>query len=164
MKYNLDPHGKHSDTFLWSCLEKCQLKSVVEKTGLGLMAVVAVGGLNWSVGQRQLICLARALAARAKVLVLDECSASVDKETDDMLQEMIRREFAECTVLTIAHRLETVIHCDQVMVLEKGKVVEYGAPEVLRRKDGSMFQQLWMQQKESRSKSNTSSSDGSRNK
>ena len=116
--------------------------------GQGLDARVEVGGLNWSVGQRQLICLARALAAKAKVLVLDECSASVDVETDERLQGMIRREFVECTVLTIAHRLETVNHCDRVLVLDDGKVVEFDAPNVLRSREGSIFKMLWEKQQQ----------------
>ena len=88
----------------------------IDVIGDGLQAKVDVGGINWSVGQRQLICLARALCQRSKVLILDECSASVDSTTDGILQDMIRTEFAKCTVLTIAHRLETVNHCDKVLV------------------------------------------------
>ena len=149
LRFNLDPHRNCTDDFIWLCLKKCQLKTAIDVIGDGLQAKVDVGGINWSVGQRQLICLARALCQRSKVLILDECSASVDSTTDGILQDMIRTEFAKCTVLTIAHRLETVNHCDKVLVLNEGKVAEFESPEVLRKREGSIFKQMWeLSQKE----------------
>ena len=133
LRYNLDPHQRLSEDTLWEALRKTQLVQAVEDTGAGLDAPVAASGTNFSVGQRQLICLARAICHNAKVLVLDECSASVDLETDNMLQEMIRKEFQHATVLTIAHRLNTVAQCDKVLVMEAGRVVEYDAPQTLLR-------------------------------
>ena len=112
-------------------LSKVQLRTSAEDTGKGLEALVEAGGLNWSVGQRQLLCLARAICNKSKILVLDECSASVDLQTDELLQEMIRKEFASSTVFTIAHRLETVMHCDKVLVMDAGKVAEFDAPQKL---------------------------------
>lgn len=89
---------------------------------------VLPGGTNFSVGQRQLLCLARALLRRAKVMVLDEATSNVDNETDRKIQDIIRREFVNCTVLTVAHRLYTIIDCDKIMVLDRGVVVEYDSP------------------------------------
>ena len=131
IRYNLDPHGQHSDSKILEALKKVQLLDVVQDTGKGLNAVVDAGGLNWSVGQRQLLCLARAICTEAKVLVLDECSASIDLETDEKLQAMIREEFKSSTVITIAHRLDTIMHCDKVLVMDAGLVAEFDAPRKL---------------------------------
>lgn len=102
-------------------------------TGLaaGLNHEVTEGGENLSVGQRQLICLSRALLRKTKVLILDEATAAVDLETDDLIQKTIRSEFKDCTVLTIAHRLNTIMDSDRVIVLDKGNIVEFESPEHL---------------------------------
>lgn len=97
------------------------------------------GGENLSVGQRQLICLARALLRKSKVLVLDEATAAVDLETDDLIQRTIKTEFKDCTVLTIAHRLNTILDSDRVVVLDKGKIVEFDTPENLLSQRQSIF-------------------------
>ncbi|KAJ2436856.1 ABC transporter Abc3, unknown specificity, partial [Coemansia sp. RSA 2440] len=92
---------------------------------------------------RQLICLARALLKRAKVLVLDEATAAIDPESDAVIQESIRKEFKDCTVLTIAHRLNTIIDSDRILVLDHGQVVEFDTPERLLEKSDGLFKQLW---------------------
>lgn len=96
----------------------------------------------FSVGQRQLICLARALLRKPKILILDEAAASVDMETDQNIQKTIREQFANCTVFTIAHRLHSVMDCDRIMVFEQGRVVEFDAPQVLLRRNDSVFRAL----------------------
>lgn len=110
-------------------------------TGLpsGLNHEVTEGGENLSVGQRQLICLGRALLRKTKVLVLDEATAAVDLETDDLIQRTIRTEFNECTVLTIAHRLNTIMDSDRVIVLDKGQIVEFDTPNNLLQDKNSIF-------------------------
>jgi ABC-type multidrug transport system fused ATPase/permease subunit len=108
----------------------------------GLEAAVEAKGGNFSVGQRQLLCMARALLKRSPILMLDEATASVDFETDAMIQRLIRQEFKECTVITIAHRLATVIDADQIVVMEGGHLQEYGAPRELLRKDGGMLRSM----------------------
>lgn len=105
----------------------------------GLNHEISEGGENLSVGQRQLVCLARALLRKTKVLILDEATAAVDLETDDLIQKTIRSEFKDCTVLTIAHRLNTIMDSDRVIVLDKGEVVEFDTPANLLTRPESIF-------------------------
>lgn len=105
----------------------------------GLNHEVTEGGENLSVGQRQLICLSRALLRKTKVLILDEATAAVDLETDDLIQKTIRSEFKDCTVLTIAHRLNTIMDSDRVIVLDKGNIVEFDPPATLLQNKQSIF-------------------------
>lgn len=136
---NLDPFDKHSDEDVWRSLEHAHLKSFVKGLPSGLHHEVTEGGENLSVGQRQLICLARALLRKTKVLILDEATAAVDLETDDLIQKTIRDEFKDCTVLTIAHRLNTIMDSDRVIVLDKGHIVEFDPPQVLLSRPQSIF-------------------------
>lgn len=92
-----------------------------------------------SVGQRQLICLARALLRKTKILLLDEATASVDHNTDELIQNTIKKEFADCTILTVAHRLNTIMDSSRIMVLDKGRIVEFDPPQVLLSKKRSVF-------------------------
>jgi len=103
------------------------------------MFKVTEGGENLSVGQRQLVCLARALLRKTKVLVLDEATAAVDLETDDLVQATIRSEFVDCTVITIAHRLNTILDSNRVMVLDAGKIAEFDTPDSLLKNSKSIF-------------------------
>ncbi|KAB2611216.1 ABC transporter C family member 8 [Pyrus ussuriensis x Pyrus communis] len=128
IRTNLDPLGLSSDDEIW---RKCQLKAKVSNLTNLLDSSVSDEGENWSVGQRQLFCLGRVLLKRNRILVLDEATASIDSSTDAILQRIIKHEFAECTVITVAHRVPTVIDSDMVMVLSYGKLVEYEQPSRL---------------------------------
>ena len=138
VRRNLDPFGEYSDDVLWSCLRSADLHLVVQAMngGKGLDATITEGGSNLSVGQRQLLCLARALLKQNRVLVLDEATANVDQETDELIQKTIKTNFADFTVLTIAHRLNTIIDMDKVLVLDAGEVMEFDAPHILLSKPG----------------------------
>jgi len=139
MRLNLDPFENYSDIEVWRALEHAHLRTFVTALPDGLQHIVSEGGTNLSVGQRQLICLARALLRKTKVLVLDEATAAVDLETDDLVQATIRAEFLDCTVLTIAHRLNTIMDSNRVVVLDQGKVIEFESPASLMAKTDSVF-------------------------
>ncbi|XP_048799516.1 multidrug resistance-associated protein 1-like isoform X2 [Lagopus muta] len=137
LQSNLDPLGKHSDHELWEALELCDLKSFVQSLPKKLLHEISEGGENLSIGQRQLVCLARVLLRKKKVLVLDEATASVDMETDNLVQSTIKREFYNCTILTIAHRLHTVMDSERVLVLDAGRILEYDTPHNLLQRKGA---------------------------
>ncbi|XP_011805679.1 PREDICTED: multidrug resistance-associated protein 1 [Colobus angolensis palliatus] len=139
LRMNLDPFSQYSDEEVWTSLELAHLKGFVSALPDKLDHECAEGGENLSVGQRQLVCLARALLRKTKILVLDEATAAVDLETDDLIQSTIRTQFEGCTVLTIAHRLNTIMDYTRVIVLDKGEVQEYGAPSDLLQQRGLFY-------------------------
>ncbi|XP_051062713.1 multidrug resistance-associated protein 1 isoform X2 [Phodopus roborovskii] len=139
LRMNLDPFSRYSDEEVWMALELAHLKAFVSALPDKLDHECTEGGENLSVGQRQLVCLARALLRKTKILVLDEATAAVDLETDDLIQSTIRTQFEDCTVLTIAHRLNTIMDYTRVIVLDKGEVRECGAPSELLQQRGIFY-------------------------
>ncbi|XP_046887532.1 ATP-binding cassette sub-family C member 4-like [Hypomesus transpacificus] len=131
MRKNLDPFDQHSDEDLWNSLDEVQLKAAVEELPNKMETVLAESGSNFSVGQRQLVCLARAILRKNRILVIDEATANVDPRTDALIQETIRDKFRDCTVLTIAHRLNTIIDSDRILVLDAGQIHAYDEPYTL---------------------------------
>ncbi|KAF9428970.1 hypothetical protein BGZ76_001983 [Entomortierella beljakovae] len=143
IRENLDPFNENTDQSLWRALERAHLKPHIQTLPGGLSFIVSQNGDNFSVGQRSLICLARALLRQTKILVLDEATSAVDVETDELIQKTIREEFRDRTVLTIAHRIKTVMDSDRILVLEQGRVVEFNTPQVLlQQKSASLFYRL----------------------
>ncbi|XP_055831218.1 ABC transporter C family member 10-like isoform X1 [Solanum dulcamara] len=142
VRCNLDPLCQHTDQEIWEVLGKCQLHEAVKEKEKGLDSLVVEDGSNWSMGQRQLFCLGRALLRKSKILVLDEATASIDNATDMILQKTIRTEFANCTVITVAHRIPTVMDCTMVLAISDGKLVEYDEPMKLMKNEGSLFGKL----------------------
>ncbi|KAG0073119.1 hypothetical protein BGZ89_011501 [Linnemannia elongata] len=141
-RYNLDPLNKHTEQELWQALEASDMKGYVQQQEGGLDAVVAAQGENLSVGQRQLVCLSRALLSRSKVVILDEATASVDLATDSLIQKAIRVDFSDSTVITIAHRLNTVIDYNRILVMDRGQVAEYDTPRDLLKDRQSLFSKM----------------------
>ncbi len=143
VRFNLDPFDEFKDDEVWEVLRSVNMSDHVESMPGKLQEMVAEGGENFSAGQRQLICIARAILRKPKILVMDEATASIDSETDSLIQSMIRTKFADCTVLTIAHRLHTIIDSSKILVMDKGVVGEYDTPEVLLKKEEGLFKGLW---------------------
>ncbi|XP_031344007.1 probable multidrug resistance-associated protein lethal(2)03659 isoform X3 [Photinus pyralis] len=139
IRNNLDPFKEFPDDTLWSALEDVKLKEIVNHLPSGLSFTVSHDGSNLSVGQRQLLCLARAIVRKNRILILDEATANVDLETDAIIQDTIRTKFSKCTVLTVAHRISTIIDCDKILVMSAGELVEFDHPHTLLQKEDGVF-------------------------
>uniref|UniRef100_A0A8C5AHJ8 ABC-type glutathione-S-conjugate transporter n=1 Tax=Gadus morhua TaxID=8049 RepID=A0A8C5AHJ8_GADMO len=139
LRMNLDPFDSYSDEDLWKALEHSHLHKFVTNAPAKLEMECAEGGENLSVGQRQLVCLARALLRKTRILILDEATAAIDLETDDLIQSTIRTQFEDCTVFTIAHRLNTIMDYTRVLVLDKGEISEFDTPSQLLSQKGVFY-------------------------
>eukprot|EP00656_Telonema_subtile_P013916 TRINITY_DN17074_c0_g1_i7.p1 TRINITY_DN17074_c0_g1~~TRINITY_DN17074_c0_g1_i7.p1 ORF type:complete len:460 (-),score=73.76 TRINITY_DN17074_c0_g1_i7:220-1599(-) len=144
LRFNLDPFDRYSEDQIWEALHCVQLKKYVKAAPGQLELKVAEAGSNLSVGQRQLISMARSMLSRSRVVVMDECTANVDMATDQLVQEAIfhGESFKGSTVLVIAHRIDTIINCDQVVVLEQGQLLEAGPPAELCARGGAFAQMV----------------------
>ncbi|XP_078276112.1 ATP-binding cassette sub-family C member 9-like [Rhinoraja longicauda] len=139
IRFNLDPECKCTDDRLWEALEIAQLKNMVKSLPGGLNAMVTEGGENFSVGQRQLFSLARAFVRKSSILIMDEATASIDMATESILQKVVMTAFADRTVVTIAHRVHTILTADLVIVMKRGNILEYDKPENLLAHEGGIF-------------------------
>ncbi|KAI6235875.1 hypothetical protein M3Y95_00097800 [Aphelenchoides besseyi] len=142
LRFNLDPFYAHSDDQIWTALEDVHMKSFVNSLPDGLMHLISESGSNISAGQKQLFCMARALLERNKIIVFDEATANVDVQTDQLIQKTIREKFCDATILTIAHRTETILDYEKVMILDHGRLVEIDSPQHLLENNKSIFYSL----------------------
>uniref|UniRef100_A0A5S6Q235 ABC-type glutathione-S-conjugate transporter n=1 Tax=Trichuris muris TaxID=70415 RepID=A0A5S6Q235_TRIMR len=133
IRMNIDPPEEKTDDEIWLALEQANLKPFVSSLPEKLDYNISEGGENLSLGQRQMICLARALLRKSRILVLDEATAAVDLETDQLIQTTIQRFFGDCTVLTIAHRLNTVLDSNRILLLRNGHLMENDSPKIYLR-------------------------------
>ncbi|KAI4581564.1 hypothetical protein MJG53_010007 [Ovis ammon polii x Ovis aries] len=145
MRENLDPYHEHTDNELWNALEEVQLKESIESLPAKMNTELAESGLNLSVGQKQLVCLARALLRKNQILILDKATSYVDPRTDEFIQKKICERFAQCTVLTISHRLSTIIDSEFMMVLDSGTEKERNWPSILLQHRNCLFYQMLQQ-------------------
>ncbi|XP_047209978.1 ATP-binding cassette sub-family C member 5 isoform X2 [Girardinichthys multiradiatus] len=142
VRSNLDPWDQYSDLQIWEALEKTHIKEMVSQLPHSIQSEVTESGENFSVGERQLLCVARALLRNSKILILDEATAAIDTETDRLIQETIRSAFGSCTTLIVAHRLNTVMSCSRVMVLDNGQILEFDSPAALLANENSRFRAM----------------------
>eukprot|EP00892_Ulva_mutabilis_P002364 jgi/Ulvmu1/12128/UM084_0055.1 len=142
VRSNLDPFGGATDTAIWEALKQAGLEAAVMAMEAGLDTELQESGANLSVGQRQLLCMARALLKRSTILLMDEATSNVDNASDSLIQTTIRSAFRACTILTIAHRLHTIVDSDRILVLDRGAVAEYDVPAALMRRPDSRFRAL----------------------
>jgi len=147
LRTNLDPFHDYTDASLWEALDSINLTPQIKKLEAGLDSKVSESGSNLSVGTRQLLCLARALLKRSKVLIMDEATASVDYDTDLLIQAAVAKVFSSSTVITVAHRINTIISYDKIMVLKEGKIAEFASPDQLLANEKSIFYSLAVEAK-----------------
>lgn len=136
IRSNIDPLNEYTDEEIWKTLHKIHMDSVISSIDTDLET------MNFSTGQRQLICLARAIMKKSKIVVLDEATANMDPDTEKMIHKIIIDNFCNCTLLIIAHRLESILDCNKVLVLEKGEILEYASPATLLDDKNSMFSNM----------------------
>lgn len=142
LRENMDPFSEFTDEEIWAVLEHVQMKSKIFDITGQLQGAVEASGSNFSAGERQLLCLARAMMRKNRILIIDEATANVDSNTDSLIQEVVRERFENCTVLTIAHRLETIIDSDKVFVVDSGRVAENDHPYTLLQNENGLFYKL----------------------
>lgn len=142
IRTNLDPFEEHKDEEVWSVIEKVGLKQTIDQSLKKLDMEVIDNGANFSLGQRQLLCMGRALLRNSKVLMMDEATASVDMDSDALIQKTVREAFSSCTTLTIAHRLNTIMDSDKILFLDQGKVSEFDDPQTLLMNKNGYFSKL----------------------
>ena len=142
LRYNLDPFEEFGSEEIWDALTKSHLCNMVQSLPDQLMTSVAEDGHNFSAGERQLLCLARAILRKNKIILIDEATANVDLRTDALVQQAIRSHFSDCSVLTIAHRIETIIDSDRIVVLERGRIIEIDVPFLMLERETSYLSLL----------------------
>ena len=142
IRINLDPLGEYSDTEIWKALAQTRMISVISNMPRKLENEISASDSNFSLGERQLLHLSRVLLKKSKIIVFDEATGKVDRKTDDDIQEIVREVLKDCTVITIAHRLTTVLNSDRIMILDQGRIVDCGSPQALLGKEDSLLKQL----------------------
>jgi len=144
LRENMDLLGQYTDQQLWESLERVCLKSKFEAEN-GLDTAIKDAGENLSAGEKQLLCIGRAILAKAKIILIDEATSNIDPKTEQTILDTIHNCFQDCTVITVAHRLKTIINSDKVMVMGQGQLLEFDKPDNLIKDQNSSFHKLWME-------------------
>lgn len=142
VRENLDPSAKIKDHEIWNALQQLDMTSLIQNLSEKLDTKITGTGSNFSVGQTQLLHIARILLKKNKVVIFDEATGKVDQETNQQIQETVRRVFKDCTVIIISHRLSTILDCDRVLVLDQGVIVEFDKPDVLFRRENGLLREM----------------------
>ena len=142
VRKNLDPFDQSSDEEIWNALKQCRLYKKINSMENGIMSMVKLGGENFSAGEKQLVCIARAILRKPRILLLDEATSKLDEESDKAVQMVFRTSFKNCTTLTIAHRINTIMDSDKILLLNNGQIDEYDEPKKLLENKESSFYQL----------------------
>ena len=143
LRYNFDPKGEHTDREIYKVLRKIGFEEFVKKQPLHLSHVISENGSNLSIGEKQLICITRAILRKSKIVILDEATASIDFKHEETVQKAIDELLKNSTLISIAHRIKTVLNSDKILVLEKGEIKEYDSPDVLLKDKKSYFYELY---------------------
>ena len=142
VRFNVDPLGEHTDVEIWNALHRTKMSSIVKNLPKSLDSEVNLDSSNFSIGEKQLLILARVLLQNNKIVIFDEATGKIDKSTDKEIQRIIREDLKECTIITISHRLDTILDCDRVMVLDEGELKEFGSVAVLLNKPDGLLKRL----------------------
>ena len=143
LRYNIDPLDKYSDTDIVKVMEKIGFDYIVKRSNEGLYQEIAEGGSNLSVGEKQLICITRAILRKSKIIIMDEATASIDYKTEEMIQKAITELLNDSTFITIAHRIKTIINYDRIITLDNGQIVDFDTPKNLLNRKDSLFYELY---------------------
>ena len=143
LRYNFDPKGEHTDKEIYKVLKKIGFDDFVKKKKFKLGHTISENGSNLSIGEKQLICITRAILRKSKIVILDEATASIDFRHEEIVQKAIDELLKHSTLISIAHRIKTVMNSDKILVLENGEVKEFDKPEVLLKDKNSYFSELY---------------------
>ena len=143
LRYNIDPLNKYNDSDIKEVMRMIGFDYILDKSPDGISQIVTEGGANLSVGEKQLICITRAILRKSKIIIMDEATASIDYQTEEIIQKAINQILNESTIITIAHRIKTIINYDRIMTLENGEIVNFDTPQNLLKDKNSLFYELY---------------------
>jgi ABC-type multidrug transport system fused ATPase/permease subunit len=143
LRYNIDPLNKYKDNEIKEVMKMIGFDYILDKSPDGINQVITEGGSNLSVGEKQLICICRAILRKSKIIIMDEATASIDYQTEEIIQKAINQILNESTIITIAHRIKTIINYDRIMTLENGEIVNFDTPQNLLKDKNSLFYELY---------------------
>ena len=143
LRYNIDPMNQHSNSDIVNVMKKINFDYIISEHPDGINQVIAEGGSNLSVGEKQLICITRAILRKSKIVIMDEATASIDYKTEEIIQKAVNEIMENSTVITIAHRIKTILNCDRVITLDNGEIIDFDSPKKLLDRKKGLFYELY---------------------